>query len=60
MEKSIDGAEVEEDRQREDGYYGTLEECGGDALVPGRYKTLVAENVASRRVEAFGDRKSHV
>ena len=54
MEKSVDGAEVEKDRQREDGDYGTLEECGGDALVPRGYKTLVAENVASRRVEAFG------
>ena len=31
-----------------------LEESSGDALVPGGYKTLVAENVASRRVEAFG------
>ena len=54
MEKSIDGAEIEEDRQREDGYYGTLEECSGDAFVPRRYKTLVAEIVASRRVETFG------
>ena len=31
-----------------------LEESSGDALVPGGYKTLVAENVASRRVEVFG------
>ena len=31
-----------------------LEESSGDALVPGGYKTLVAEIVTSRRVETFG------
>ena len=54
MEEPVDGTEIEEDRQREDGDYGTLEECGGDTFVPRRYKTLVAEIVASRRVETFG------
>ena len=54
MEKAVDGTEVEEDRQREDGNYGTLEECSGDALVPRGYKTLVAKILSSRRIETFG------
>ena len=31
-----------------------MEESSGNALVPGGYKTLIAEIVASRRVETFG------
>ena len=30
-----------------------MEECGGDALVPSGYKTLVAKTVPSRRIETF-------
>ena len=54
MEKAVDGTEVEEDRQSEDGDYGTLEECGGDAFVPRGYKTSVAKIVSSRGIETFG------
>ena len=54
MEKSVDSTEIEENGQCEDRDYGTLKECGGDVFVPGRYKTLIAKDVASRRVETFG------
>ena len=54
MEKLVNGAEIEENGQRKNGDYGTLEECGGDALVPRGYKMSVAKIVSSRRVETFG------